>query len=97
MDSQGLVYQQMHPVWLGAQPKCCGKAKKFELRDKNGKGNYRIAGTIWAAGTGNTPVLGEGFGICYPLLSPVFSRNAMHPYFEPDQNVKLIFRHFKGI
>lgn len=93
----GLVYKQMPPVWLEAQPKCCGKAKELELHGKNGKGDNEISGTVWAVGTGNTPVLGEDFGICYPLLSPGFPRNVMHPYFEPDQDVKLIFRHFMVI
>lgn len=46
-------------MWLGAQPKCCGKAKEFEQRGKNAKGNNRISGAVWAVGTGNASVLGE--------------------------------------
>lgn len=86
----------MRPAWLGAQPKRCGKEKEFELCGENGKGN-RFYGTIWAVGTGITPVLGGDFSICYLFLSPGFPRNVMHPYFEQDQNVKLILRHFAGI
>lgn len=82
---------------LGAQPRGCGKAKGLKYVVRIRKGNNRISGTIWAAGTGNSPVLGEDFGICYPPLSPGFPKNVMHPYYEPDQNVKLIFRHFTGI
>jgi len=87
----------MHPVWLGAQPKCCGKAKEFGLRGRNGKGKNRISGTTWALGTGNASVMGKDFGILCLLLSPAFPTKEMHPYFEPDQNRKLIFRHFTGI
>lgn len=67
VDSWGLVYKQIHPVWLGAQPKCCGKAKEFEQRGKNAKGNNRISGAVWAVGTGNASVLGEDW---YLLSSP---------------------------
>lgn len=53
VDSRGLVYKQILPVWLGAQPKCCGKAKEFEQHGKNVKRNNRISGAVWTVGTGN--------------------------------------------
>lgn len=60
--------QTKAPVQLGAQPGRRGKAKEFELHDKNKKDNNGNSGTIRAVGTGNTPVLREDLGICSPLL-----------------------------
>lgn len=79
VDSRGPVCKQILPVWLGAQPKCCAKAKEFEQHGKNVKSNNRISGAVWTVGTGNAPVLREEFGICYPLLSSDFPRKEMEP------------------